>query len=1009
MNSVAPFEEAFVVTRTLLFTLALATMLGATAASAQQRQITGRVTSTVGGDPIAGVAVSITGTALAVSTNAEGRYAIAAPAGPLTLVFRRIAFKRREVQVAADQNTADATLEPDVFNLEAVVVTGQATGVERRNAAIATSVISGSEVTSVPAPAVDRALQGRVPGAYIQQNSGAPGGGTQIQIRGSNTVVGSADPLFVVDGVIVSDASISTGLFTVTASGNPQSTRNDGEKQDDPVNRLTDLNPNDVASIEILRGAAASSIYGSKGVNGVVVITTNRGKAGKPRANIVQRVGFSELQRGFDTRVFDTTSAFDLYANSGDAAADAAAKDLIRSYLVNGQLPTYDHLREVAGEKPINYETQLDVSGGAGETRYFLSGNLKGDGGIIANTGAQRQSLRANLDQAFSNRFSVAFSSAFNHTTTQRGFTNNDNNGASITYAIAYIPGFISIEPVNGAFPKPGITYLSSNPLQNIALGKNDETAIRFTSGLTATYQAVSSATHSLKVIGAGGIDFFNQSNQVFAPPELYFEANQTNPGVSTLGDADSRFLNWNFNAIDTYSPSSGSFKATTSLGVQWEDRQLGRSRVATQGLLPGQQNINQGSVVTPFQETTHERTIGLYAQEEWLVMGERLLLAAGVRAERSSANGDVDKYYYFPKAAGSYRFPNALGEGTDLKLRANYGETGNQPLFGQKFTVLQGGQVIGGSVGTIVGSVAGDPSIRPERTREIEGGIDATFMRGRASLELSLYQRTTSDLLVPVTPAPSQGYGLQFLNGGKIRNEGIEIGAGITPVQQANASWVFRTTFTSLKNRVLELDLPGGAQGFRPANAGYGLSYGEFFVQVGRPITQIIGYDAALDSVVSLGQANPKFRWAFSNQINYHRASLSFLLDWQDGGVAQNQTLSLYDCNGLSADFSSPRGQAGYDACNNTGDAHPFVESTSFLKLRSASLSLDLPNNVAAWFGARSARVSVEGVNLFTITDYTGYDPEVSNYGSQAITRNIDLGPYPPSRSFFFTIQAGF
>src|SRR2546430_4503466 len=132
------------------------------------------------------------------------------------------------------------------------------------------------------------------------------------------------------------------------------------------------------------------------------------------------------------------------------------------------------------------------------------------------------------------------------------------------------------------------------------------------------------------------------------------------------------------------------------------------------------------------------------------------------------------------------------------------------------------------------------------ERTREIEGGVDASFMRGRASLELSLYQRTTSDLLVPVTPAPSQGYGLQFLNGGKIRNEGIEIGAGITPVQQANASWVFRTTFTSLKNRALELDLPGGAQGVRPANAGDGLSYGEFFVQVGRPITQIIGYDAA-------------------------------------------------------------------------------------------------------------------------------------------------------------------
>ena len=996
------------VTRIPLLTLALATLVGVAAASAQQRQITGRVTSGATNESVAGVAVSVTGTAFAAVTNAEGRYAIAAPGGIVTLVFRRIAFKRREVQVPADQNTADATLEPDVFNLEAVVVTGQATGVERRNAAIATSVITGSEVTSVPAPAVDRALQGRVPGAYIQQNSGAPGGGTQIQIRGSNTVVGSADPLFVVDGVIYSDASISSGLFTVTASGNPQSTRNDGEKQDDPVNRLTDINPNDIASIEVLRGAAASSIYGSKGVNGVVIITTNRGKGGKPRANILQRVGFSSLQRGFDTRVFDTTSAIALYASSGDAAADSSARALILSYMVNGQLPAYDHLREVAGEKPINYETQLDVSGGSGETRYFLSGNVKGDGGIIANTGAQRQTLRANLDQTLTDRFSVSFSSAFNRTTTQRGFTNNDNNGASITYALAYLPGFIPITPVNGVFPRPGITYLSSNPLQNIALGKNDETAIRFTGGLTATFQAITSANHNLKLIGAGGIDFFNQKNEVFAPPELFFQANQTNPGVSTLGNADSKFTNWNVNAIHTYTPSGGGFKTTTSLGVQWEDRQLGRSRVTAQGLLPGQQNVNQGSVLQAFEEKTHERTIGLYGQEEWLGMRERFLVAVGARAERSSANGDVNKFYFFPKAWVSYRFPDLLGAGTDVKLRANYGQTGNQPLFGQKFTTLLGGQVIGGRVGTIVGNVAGAPDIRPERTREIEAGVDATMLHGRASLELTLFQRKTSDLLVPVTPAPSSGFGLQFLNGGKIKNEGIEIAAGITPVQREHLNWTFRTTFTSIRNRVLELNLPGGAQGFRPANAGYGLSYGEFFVQVGRPITQIIGVDN-LGNVISLGQANPKFRLGFSNQVTYHRASLSFLWDWQNGGVAQNQTLSLYDCNGLAPDFSSPRGQAGYDACNNTGDARPFVESTSFLKLRNASLTLELPEPVAAWFGARSARISVEGVNLITITNYTGYDPEVSNYGQQSITRNIDLGPYPPSRQFFFTIQAGF
>ncbi|HVH67317.1 MAG TPA: SusC/RagA family TonB-linked outer membrane protein [Gemmatimonadales bacterium] len=991
---------------------AVAALAGLADAAAQQRQITGRVTSTTS-EAIAGAAVSITGTAYAAVTNSDGRYAIAAPAGPVTLVVRRIAFKRKEVSVPGDQNQADVTLEPDVFNLEAVVVTGQATGVERRNAAIATSVVTAADITAAPAPALDRALQGQIPGAYIQQNSGAPGGGTQIQIRGSSTVVGTADPLYVVDGVIVSDASISTGLFSVTASGNPQSTRNDGEKQDDSINRLTDLNPNDVESVEILRGAAASSIYGSKGVNGVVIITTKRGKAGTPRANITQRVGFSELQRGPGTRVYDLPTALAQFASVLTDSAEAKAESLlIRSYAVNGTLPTYDHLRELAGNKPASYETQLDVSGGANTTRYFLSGNVKGDGGIIQNTGAQRQSLRANLDQSFSDRFSVAFTSAFSRTTTQRGFTNNDNAGASVTYAIAYIPGFVPLQPVNGAYPDPqGLSYFGSNPLQTTALGSNDETALRFIGGLTTTFQALQTARHSLKLVGGGGIDFFTQKDEVFAPPELYFEARQTNPGTSTLANADNRNLNWNANAIHTYTPGSGAWRTTTAFGVQWEDRQLARSRVIARGLLPGQQNVNQGSVLSGFEETTHERTIALYGREEWLGMSERLLLSGSARAERSSSNGDVNKFYFFPGATGSLRFPGIAGEGSDVKLRLAYGETGNQPLFGQKFTSLQGGVVIGGVPGISIptgGGTSGDPGIKPERTREIEGGVDATLFDGRASVELTLFDRRTSDLLVPVTPPPSSGYSLEFINGGKIKNQGIEIGAALTPIRQQQFNWLFRTTFTSIKNRVLELNLPGGAQGFRPANAGFGLSFGEFFVQVGQPITQIIGVDDK-GNTISLGQSNPKFRWSFQNQFTYGRAALSFLWEWQNGGVAQNQTLSLYDCNNLAPDGGTPAGQARNNACINTGDARPFVQSTTFLKLRNASVSLDLPEHVANMFGARSARMSVEGVNLVTITDYFGYDPEVSNYGSQAITRNVDLGPYPASRQFFFTIQAGF
>ncbi len=934
-------------------TLLLSALVGVAAASAQQRQITGRVTSATG-EPVAGVALSQTGTAFAAVTNADGRYAIAAPAATVTLVFRRIAFKRKEVAVAPDQNTADE--------------------------------VSGEEVSRVPSPALDRALAGRVPGAIISQNSGAPGGGTQIQIRGSNTVIGSPDPLFVVDGVIYSDASLPTGLFTVTRSS---SNRGSGEQQDDPVNRLADLNPDDVESIEVLRGAAASSIYGSKAANGVIIIKTNRGKAGKPRANITQRMGFSEYHLA-----------------------------TIQSYMVGGQVPFYDHLKEITDTKPFAYETDLDVGGGTENTRYFLAGSSKRDGGIIGNTFDERQNLRANLDQTFSDRLKLSVSTAFNRTATDKGFTNNDNNGASVTYAIAYVPSFLNVLPRNGVYPAPAITYLGSNPVQTAALAKNTETVYRFTGGATLTWQALQTIHHNLQLVGQGGVDLFQQKAVVISPPELFYEQTQTNPGTSALSNADSRQWNWNLNAIDAYTPSSGSFKATTSAGIQVEDREIGRARVVAKGLLPGQSNIDQASVLqSPFEINAQERTLALYGQEEFLTLHERLLLTAGFRAERSSANGDIHKYFLYPKAAASYRFPNLMGEGTELKVRGAYGETGNQPLFGQKFTTLTTA-VIGGSAGTVIQGTAGASDITPEHLKEFEAGVDAQLWHGRATLEVTGYSRHTYDLLLQSTPAPSSGYGTRIFNGGVLWNEGIEIAGGVTPVQTQNLNWIFRTTFTSLKNRVQ--DLGGICQtgatvcGFRPPIAGFGLAFGEFFIQKGQPITQIIGTDTVAGgggALVTryLGQANPRFRWSFLNDVTYRRLSFSMLWDWQYGGVEQNQTLSLYDCNGLAPDQATTAGRARFDACNVWGIAPPFVQSTTFLKLREASLAVELPERWASWIGARNARASITGRNLVLISNYFGYDPEESNFGQQAISRNIDLGPYPPMRSFYFSITAGF
>ncbi|HEY7877960.1 MAG TPA: SusC/RagA family TonB-linked outer membrane protein [Gemmatimonadaceae bacterium] len=967
---------------------------------AQQRRITGTVTDVDNGQPIAGAVITARGGRGFAQAGDDGRFAILVDPVPVRLLARAVGYAPAEVPVGVADSVVAIKLKNDPLQLEAVVVTGQATGVERRLATTSTSRVTGDQVNTVPAASVDKALQGKIAGANIQTNSGAPGGGAQIQIRGINTILGASDPLIVVDGVIYSNATVASGLYTVTGSGSAAGT---GPAQDDADNRLADLNPEDIASVEVLKSAAASSIYGSKAANGVIIITTKRGLGGKPHATITQRVGFSNLLRGPGVRAFDTTSAFDLYNSPEDSA-------VIRSLEVNGQLPVYDHLQEAAGNKPLSYETSLDVSGGNDNTKYFISGDWSHQGGIINNTDAGRQSLRVNLDQRLAEKLMLNLSTAFTRTTTDRGMTNNDNSGAGITYALAYIPSFVPLLPVKGVYPQPAFTYQNANPLQTIALGSNAEAVDRFTGGATLTYQALEAGKHDLKFVGGAGGDLFNQKNTVYAPPDLYFESPQQFPGVSTLGNADSRYVNWNLNVIDKFTPSGPSTSFTTSAGLQYEDRQLNQARSTAQGLLEGQSNIDQGAVFgQPFELNTHEKTFAMYAQEQLQMFDERLLAEVGLRAERSSVFGNTNQYFIYPKVSAAYRFPDLLGSGSDFKLRGAYGETGNQPLFGQKFTTLVGGVNIGGNVGTQVGSIAGSPDIEPERVKEFEAGLDASPFHGRATLEFTWYVRHTTNLLLARTPPPASGYSEVITNGGELRNSGIEIALGVAAIQRHDFSWTVHSTFA--RTRSLVEQLPG--TGFSPPTAGFGLAFGEYFVQQGRPIDQIIGQTSINPdgsfNVTYMGHASPDFDWSMGNDFTYKRFFLTSLWDWQSGGVAQNQTLSLYDCNLLAPDSGTPEGAARANDCFD-GIATPYVQSTSFLKLREVSVGYTLPDNLAQkFFGSSEVRVELTGRNLLIFTNYFGYDPESSNYGQQAVTRNVDLGPYPPSRAFMFTITAGF
>ena len=261
------------------------------------------------------------------------------------------------------------------------------------------------------------------------------------------------------------------------------------------------------------------------------------------------------------------------------------------------------------------------------------------------------------------------------------------------------------------------------------------------------------SAHSNLQLIGIGGADYFNQRNNFVSPPELQYEPNDGQPGTVVLTKAENRNLNLSVNATHTLTPGSESWQATTSAGVQYEDRELNSTQILGRTLLAGT-SPDLAASVTPFSEIEPVRDLGIFGQEELLLLDRKLLLTAGIRADRSSSNGNTGKYFFYPKAAASYRLVKPFGGVDEMKLRAAYGQTGNRPVFGTKY-VSDSTATIGGNFGTLIPVQAGDPTIKPERQKEYEGGVDATLGNGRVDLSLTLYQRNISDLILVQTIAP--------------------------------------------------------------------------------------------------------------------------------------------------------------------------------------------------------------------------------------------------------------
>jgi len=644
----------------------------------------------------------------------------------------------------------------------------------------------------------------------------------------------------------------------------------------------------------------------------------------------------------------------------------------------------------------------------------------------MINTSAQRQALRLNADFNIGSRVTLGVGAALIRSVNDRGLSNNDNTFTSPIYALAYTPAILDLarRDAQGNFPEnpfPGGGGTSaSNPFQAMTYITNREDIWRQLGSANVRWSAVATDRHRLELSAIGGMDRFGQDNEVYSPNFLQNEGADGFKGHAVQGNTDSRFVNGSLNAVWTFTPGAPRLRATTSFGLQAADQDQNTFRIQARGLLPGVALINQGTILT-FQrkERIHEQAF--YGQEDVLALGERLLVSAGVHADRSSANGDQHKFFFFPKAAASYRFLTPIPHVDEVKLRGAVGQSGNRPNYGSRDPVLQLFGREGGLNGVGVTGTIGNPNVEPERMTEQEYGADVTLFGERVALEGTYFNRTITKLLLLAPLAPSSGFASQIFNGGKLRSRGVELGLTANPLRGPGLNDLFRATFYTVDQKVVELPVPRFAVG----SSGFGTAFGRSRIAQGVSTTAIWGNapigpgGARVDTII--GEATPDFEMLFSNDLSWKSFSLGVLVDWRKGGDVSDMTQTLFDEGRVSRDYDQPSpdpaigatlGAYRYNKWNGGQDARVYVQDGSFVKLREVTLSYAVPQPWIARVlgsGVLSARLSLSGRNLAIWSHYWGPDPEVNNFGNQNVSRFVDLAPYPPNRSVFFSVDVGF
>lgn len=976
----------------------------------QQRTISGKVTDDRG-EPLAGVTVSVKGTTTAAITESGGTYRInAAAGGMLTLVFSSIGYQTKEEQVG-DRTVVNVNLSSAQSDLDEVVVVGYGTQ-RKRDITGSVSSVKAEDIAALPSINAMQSLVGRSAGVQVMQNSGAPGAGMNVRIRGGNSIIGGNEPLYVVDGFAI--------------SGRP-----------------TILDPSDIASMEVLKDASATAIYGSRGANGVVIITTKRGAEGTSQVSFDSYFGTQQV-----IKTLDVLNA----RQFAELANERAANDNTTPYFTEAEIAGFGEgtnwQNEIFRSAPIQNHS-LNFSGGNEKTQYSISPSYFNQQGILINSGYERGSLRNNISHSVSDKFKVNLTGLLSRTVGNNVRNDNEHRGTGVISAALVAPPTVPARTESGGYGNVAPYIFSPNVNENpVALANeilNRTTGSGILANLGLSYEIIKGLTFN----STAGIDYANSKTDFYSP--RIFRTSQAG-SASTSYYTRNNFLNEN---LLNYRNTFGASFLDLIAGVTYQSEKVEGNGMSASGFandLLLNNNLQSGTVIgTPTASLNEWRLLsGLFrANYSYL---DRYLLTASIRADGSSRFGANNQWGYFPSAAFGWRiseeeFLRDQDWLSNLKLRASLGQTGNTAISAyQSLNILSGGTVVFGDnlySGFAPGSVRPNPELKWETTTQTNVGLDIGFLNERFRLVADYYIKNTTDLLANVPTPNSSGYESQIRNIGHIRNSGVELELG-ADVLTGGFQWNVAANISRNRNKVIALannaDVFGNALTIP-------LSVSVNLVREGYPVGVFFGYvedglnengriqyrDLDDNGVINnldrtvIGDPNPDFIWGFNNNFSYKKFSLNVFLQGVQGADLFNYNLSNHanafnfgENQVVSALDRWTRENPNPNAANpvtsvssSFRESDRFVEDGSFVRLKNVRLAyaFQLGAQTSKWM--RSLQVYVSGQNLLTFTNYSWYDPEVSTRmtesGRASITMGIDQTSYPVAKTYTFGLNVGF